>query len=256
MIGIRFCSAMMFGALTAYAGAIVVPLGHADSFAVLAGSTVTNTGSTVIDGDVGVWPGSAMTGFPPGIVVPPGSLHYGDAAAMQAENDLATAYSFAAGEPCGSVLTGQDLGGLNLLPGVYCFADSAQLTGTLTLNGRGDPNSIFVFQIASTLTTASNSSVNLTNGARGKDLFWQVGSSATLGTDTALTGNILALSSITLNTGASVTCGRALARNGAVTMDTNNVSNCASVPEASTGLLIFLSLCLLWKRGPLRRHSC
>jgi len=237
-------------ALDAYAGAISVDLGTADPFAVLAGSTVTNTGATNVHGDLGVWPGSAITGFPPGIVSG-GAIHDADAVAMQAQSDLITAYTFAAGEACGNVLTGQDLGGLTLTPGVYCFASSADLTGTLTLNAQGDPNAVFVFQIASTLTTASSSSVVFTNGGQGDSVFWQVGSSATLGTSTEFAGNILALTSITLDTGANIGCGRALARNGAVTMDTNDVSidtagcettNGGAVPEPGTSTLLSIGL--------------
>jgi Ice-binding-like len=212
-----------FWALSAYAGAINVDLGTADPFAVLGGSAVTNTGATIVNGDLGVWPGTAITGFPPGMVTG-GTIHASDAVAKQAQLDLITAYNFAAGEACGNVLTGQDLGGLTLTSGVYCFASSAQLTGKLTLNAQGNSNAVFVFQIGSTLTTASSSSVVFTNGGQGDSVFWQVGSSATLGTTTAFAGNVLALTSITLTTNASIGCGRALARNGAVTMDTNNVS--------------------------------
>ncbi|MDQ5859176.1 MAG: ice-binding family protein [Acidobacteriota bacterium] len=192
-------------------------LGTAANFAVLGGSTVTNTGATVVAGDLGVSPGSAVTGFPPGIVV--GTIHAADAVALQAQSDLTIAYNFLAGLPCNTNLTGQDLGGLTLTPGVYCFSSSAQMTGTLTLNGPGT----YIFQVGSTLTTASGSSVFLINGASACDVWWQVGSSAILGTGTAFAGNILALTSITLATGTTLS-GRALARNGAVTMDTNSIS--------------------------------
>jgi hypothetical protein len=239
-------------ALTARAAAINVDLGTADSFAVLAGSTVTNTGSSVVHGDLGVSPGSAITGFPPGLITAPGTQHSNDAVAMQAQNDLTTAYNVAIGESCTQDLTGQDLGGLTLTPGVYCYTTSAQLTGTLTLNAQGDPNAVFLFKIGSTLTTASSSTVSFINGGQGDSLFWQVGSSATLGTTTAFQGNILALTSITLNTGANIPCGRALARNGAVTMDTNNVSidtvgceaSSSAVPEPSTNTLLGIGLFL------------
>jgi hypothetical protein len=230
-----------------------VPLGTAGSFAVLAGTTVTNTGPTVITGgDVGVSPGTAITGFPPGIVVPPFSIHSADAAALQAQNDLTTAYNAAAGLAPTQNLTGQDLGGLTLTPGVYFFSSSAQLTGTLTLNALNDPNAEFVFQIGSTLTTASNSSVLTINGGSqpGCDVFWQVGSSATLGTGTAFEGHILALTSITMNTGASILDGSALARNGAVTLDDNSILNCIDesspvavpLPAAGIGGLALMGL--------------
>jgi len=197
-------------------------LGSAGSFAVLAGSTVTNTGpSVILTGNLGVSPGSAVTGFPPGTVNAPGVIHAADAVAATAQSDLTTAYNALAGLAPTSVLTGMDLGGLTLTSGVYFFASSAQLTGTLTLNAMGDPNAFWVFQIGSTLTTASNSSViNAGNNA----LYWQVGSSATLGTDTDFSGNIVALTSITMTTDADILCGSALARNGAVTMDTNTIS--------------------------------
>ncbi len=245
--------------LAASAHADPIVLGNAASFAVLGGSTVTNTGPTVIIGNLGVSPGSAVTGFPPGIVTPPGVIHVADMVAADAQSSLTTAYGVAAGLTPTSNLTGQDLGGLTLTPGVYFFADSAQLTGTLTLNAMGDPNAVFVFQIGSTLTTASNSSVVFTNGGVGNNLFWQVGSSATLGTTTSFTGNILALTSITLNTGANINCGRALAINGAVTLDTNNVSigPCVNapgaVPEPST--FILLATGVIGAAGLLRRRK-
>jgi ice-binding like protein len=244
--------------VSAYATAINVNLGTADPFAVLAGSTVTNTGPSIVSGDLGVSPGSAINGFPPGTVT--GTIHNTDAVAMQAQNDLTTAYNFAAGESCGTNLTGQNLGGLTLTPGVYCFMSSAQLTGALTLNSQGNSNAVFVFQIGSTLTTASASSVLFSNGGEGDNVFWQVGSSAVLGTTTEFAGNILALTSISLDTSANIGCGRALARNGAVTMDTNDVSintvGCETtggpspVPEPSTASLLLLigPPSLLWLR--------
>jgi Ice-binding-like len=179
------------------------PMGTARSFAVLGASTVTNTGPTSVIGDVGVSPGSAITGFPPGVVT--GSFHAADAVAGQAQSDAVTAYNSLVAEACplANNLTGQDLGGLTLLPGVYCFNTSAQLTGTLTLDAAGDPNAIFVFQIGSTLITASNSAV-IVGGGSPCNVFFQVGSSATLGTGTQFAGNIFALISVTANTGASV----------------------------------------------------
>jgi hypothetical protein len=196
-------------------------LGSASSFAVLGGSTVTSTGLSVLTGDLGVSPGTAITGFGPGVVI--GTIHAGDAVAAQAQSDLTTAYNALAGLACETNLTGQDLGGKTLAPGVYCFSSSAQLTGTLVLDARGDANAVFIFQIASTLTTATNSSVVMINGGRVCNVFWQVGSSATLGTGTVFAGSILAYASITLTTGVSLS-GRALARTGAVTMDTDTVS--------------------------------
>jgi hypothetical protein len=195
-------------------------LGSAQSFAVLGSETVTNTGPTTVLGDLGVSPGSAVTGFPPGIVSG-GAIHAADAVALQARNDANTAYIDAAGRPCGVDLTGQDLGGLTLVPGVYCFKSSAQLTGALVLDTKGDPNAVFIFQIGSALTTASTSTVSVLGGS-GCNVSWQVGSSAILGTSTTFVGDILALTSITLTTGATV-AGRAVAQNGAVTMDSNHV---------------------------------
>jgi len=205
--------------LTAARAATSPALGTAGTFAVLAGTTVTNTGPTTLIGDLGVSPGTAATGFPPGLVT--GMIHTGtDAVAVQAQKDAAAAYTTAAGQPCDVTLTGQDLGGKTLTPGVYCFASSAQLTGQLILDGQGNPSSVFIFQIGSTLTTASNASVVLINGAQpcSSNIFWQVGSSATLGTRTSFTGNILALASITLNTG-TVTNGGLYAQTGAVTLE-------------------------------------
>ncbi|MGC8553064.1 MAG: ice-binding family protein [Phycisphaerae bacterium] len=232
-------------------GAIL--LGTAGNFAVMAGSTITNTGSSIINGgDIGVSPGTAITDFPPGVVASPYTTHTADAVALQAQSDLTTAYNAAAGLASTQSLTGQDLGGLTLTPGVYFFSSSAQLTGTLTLNDQGNPNAQFVFQIGSTLTTASNASVVMTNGGTtpGCNVYWQVGSSATLGTGTAFEGHILALTSITMNTGATILDGSALARNGAVTLDANHITNCAasSVPEPTTLSLLLLSGLVLTPR--------
>ncbi len=212
-------------------------LGAAKSFAVLGGSTVTNVpaAGTVIVGDLGVAPGLAITGFPPGIVVPPGTIHAGDAVAQSAQSDVTTVYNNLAGQACTSNLTGQDLGGKTPTPGVYCFSTSAQLTGALTLTGTS--TDVWIFQIGSTLTTASSASVVLGGTANACNVFWQVGTSATLGSNTAFKGNILALSSITLNHGANIGSGRALARNGAVTLDDNTVdaSACADVTPGGVG---------------------
>lgn len=203
------------------AAVVAPPLGTEQSFAVLGGSTVTNTGSSVITGNLGVNPGTAITGFPPGIVT--GVTHAADAEALQAQSDTTTAYLDLESRECTTDLTGQDLGGRTLVPGVYCFSSSAQLTGALTLDAGGDPSAVWVFTIGSTLTTASDASVVLINGANVCNVFWQVGSSATLGTRTSFVGNIFALTSITLNNNAVVS-GRVLARNGAVTLDENIVT--------------------------------
>ncbi|MDB4952568.1 MAG: hypothetical protein JWO36_137 [Myxococcales bacterium] len=210
-------------------------LGDAQSFAVLGGSTVTNTGSTTVSGNLGVDPGLAVTGFPPGLVSN-GTIEAGTAVTLQAQNDTTIAYNALAAQTPTLDLTGQDLGGQTLTPGVYHFSSSAQLTGALTLDALGDPSAVFVFQIGSTLTTASNALVLVVNGAQDCNIFWQVGSSATLGTTTVFKGNILALTSITLNTGALIS-GRALARHGAVTMDTNSISTlaCTAAVGADAG---------------------
>jgi subtilisin family serine protease len=211
----------VYGALPASAQT-APSLGAAQSFAVLGASTVTSTGSSVITGDLGVSPGTAVTGVTPG-QVRSGTIHSADAAALAARNDVTRAYNSLAGQACTRDLTGQDLGGQTLTEGVYCFASSAQLTGTLTLNAQGHANAVFIFRMGSTITTASASSILLTNGGSPGNVFWQVGSSATLGTGTSFAGNILAVASITVTTGARVT-GRTLAMNGAVTLDTNTVT--------------------------------
>lgn len=211
-------------------------LGTAQNFAVLGGSAVTNTGNSVVTGDLGVSPSLAITGFPPGLVT--GTTNAGDATAQQAQSDLTTAYNALASQACTQDLTGQDLGGKTLTPGVYCFSKSAQLTGTLTLDALGNPDAVFIFKIGSTLTTASNATVSVVNGyaASTCGISWQVGSSATLGTGTLFLGNVVALTSITMNTGASIN-GRVLARNGAVTLDTNNANSSMCVAAgAGTGL--------------------
>jgi len=197
-------------------------LGTAQSFAVLGGSTVTNTGPSVISGNLGVSPGAAITGFPPGTVT--GTIHAADAVALQAQSDVTTQYNALASAACTADLTGQDLGGQTLTPGIYCFSSSAQLTGSLTLNAQGNANAVFIFKTGSTLTTAAGSSVLLINGGNPCGVAWQIGSSATLGSTTSFIGNLIALTSITLNTGADINGGRALARNGAVTLDTNDIS--------------------------------
>ena len=215
-------------------------LGTLVDFAVLGASTVTNTGPTLIFGNLGVSPGTAVTGFPPGTVVAPGTLHAADAAALQAQIDLSNAYINLFNRPATFDLTGQNLGGRVLVPGVYNFSSSAQLTGLLTLNGLNNPNSVFIFNIGSSLTTASASAVALINGAQGGNVFWRVGSSATLGTNTSFAGDILAQASITLNTGATITCGAAWARTGAVTLDSNMISLCALLAPSGGGAVVTL----------------
>ncbi|MCA1674043.1 MAG: DUF3494 domain-containing protein [Actinobacteria bacterium] len=208
-----------------------VGLGTAGSFAVLAGSGVTNTGPTIVSGDLGTCPTPTITGFPPGVVT--GAVHPGDAVCVQAKSDLTAAYIDAAGRTPTVTYPGvKDLGGETLTPGVY-RADSFAITGTLTLDAQGDPNAVFIFQAGSTLITAPNSRVVLINGAQPCNVFWQVGSSATLGVGSTFVGTILALTSITANTDADVQ-GRLLARNGATTLDSNNVSTPACAPATTT----------------------
>jgi hypothetical protein len=203
-----------------------VGLGTADGFAVLGGTTVTNTGPTTIVGNVGLSPGTAVTGSQS--LTLQGSVHATDGVASQAQSDLTTAYNDAAGR-APDATNPSDLGGSTLTPGVYRSTSSLGLTGNLTLDGQGDPNAVFIFQVASTLITASASRVLMTGSAQECNVYWQVGSSATLGTSSMFKGSILALTSITLTTGATID-GRALARNGAVTMDSNTITrkSCAT----------------------------
>jgi hypothetical protein len=199
-----------------YAHTAVAPsLGTAGTFAVLGSSTITNTGLTNVTGDLGVSPGTTVTGFPPGTIT--GTIHEGDTVALQAQSDASSAYTNSAGQSCSDDLTGQDLGGKTLTAGIYCFGASASLNGELILDGQGNADSVFIFQMGSTLITASNASVVLINGAKQCNIFWQVGDSATLGTNTSFVGNILALNSITFMTG-TVARGGLYALNGAVTL--------------------------------------
>ena len=213
------------GALSGFATAILTlapptgpQLGVDTTYGILAGSTVTCTTGGTINADVGVFPGSTTTGFPPCVIT--GATHLADAVADSAQQALTRAYDGLVALPCNTVVTPADLGGRTLPPGVYCAASSMAITGTVTLNGPA--TGVWVFQIGSTLTTATSSVVALTGGAVAKNVWWQVGSSATLGTSTTFRGNILALTSITLVDNATM-LGRALARNGAVTLGTNNV---------------------------------
>jgi len=215
--------------LNASAGAGATPvdigLGTATTYAVLAHSTVTNTGPSVITGDVGLSPGTSATGLTAATIA--GATEIATSAALGAQGDLTTAFNQAAGESSTGAITG-DLGGQTLTAGVYTSAVGVGLTGALTLDGQGNPDAVFIFQVGSTLTTASSSSVVLENGAQACHVFWQVGSSATLGTSSTLVGTVMAQASISLTTNASVE-GRVLARTGAVTLD----SNLIQVPACS-----------------------
>ena len=247
------------------AAALDVNLGTANNFAVLAGSTVTSASTTTINGgDVGLSPGTSITGT---ITINPSyTTHVADGGALQAQNDLTTAYNQAAGLALTATLTGTDLGGLTLTPGVYSFSSSAQLTGMLTLNNQGKADAVFIFQIGSTLTTASGSSVvtindgPLSGSHPGISVFWQVGSSAVLGTGTDFEGNILAQASITDNSGSTV-LGRLLAETGAVTLNDTTITappaevigggGGANVPDTGSTLLLLgfgLATLLAFKR--------
>jgi len=227
---------IMFGVNASAAVVATVPLGTSANYVVLGGSTVTNTGNSTLGGSLGVWPGTSITGFPPGKVLAPGTTDKTNAAAKQAQSDLTTAYVNAAGRPLDAT-TAADLSGRTLQGGVYAGPSKGALglTGKLTLDGAGNPNSVFIFQTNSTLITGSGSTVTLINGAKECNVFWQVGSSATLGTGSTFVGNILALTSITVNSSVTVH-GRALARNGGVTLinDTFTAPSCASSTPVTT----------------------
>jgi hypothetical protein len=199
-----------------------VPLAGATNLAVLAGASITNTGATNITGDMGLSPGTSIGGFPPGIIT--GTIHINDAIATQAKLDLTTAYNDAAGRTATDMfIVSGNLGGLTLTPGLYKSTSSLSLSsGNLTFDAKGNADAVFIIQIASSLTTTSGREVILAGGAKASNIFWQVGSSATFGTTTIFKGTIMAMQSITFNTGATLD-GRALAREGNVTMDGNTI---------------------------------
>ncbi|WP_375474874.1 ice-binding family protein [uncultured Jatrophihabitans sp.] len=211
-----------------------VNLATSAEYSVLAGQGVTNTGASTLNADLGSSPAPAsyVTGFPPGIVG--GSQHFADGPALQAQSDLTTAYNDAAGRPVTANVPG-DIANRTVVAGVYKASTSLGLSGALTLNGQHDPSSVFIFQVPTALTTASASSVNLINGAQACHVFWQIGSSATLGTSSVFRGTIMALQSISMNNGVQVQ-GRALARNGSVTLinDTFTSARCAATPPATS----------------------
>jgi type VI secretion system secreted protein VgrG len=213
-----------------------IDLATAEGYSVLAGQTITNTGSSTLAQSAGVSPGNAVVGLTP--VMVGGTIEAGTAPALQAQSELTAAYVDAAGRPVNATTT-SELGGLTLVGGVYSGPSKSplELTGTVVLDGQGDPNSVFIFQTDSTLVTASGSTVSLINGAQECNVFWQIGSSATLGTSSVFAGNILALTSITVTNGVTVH-GRALARNGAVTLDndvfTTPTCDLAPIPSTTT----------------------
>ncbi|KAJ9634779.1 hypothetical protein H2199_008828 [Coniosporium tulheliwenetii] len=227
-----FCCGLALAALTD----AQISLGRAAPFGIVATTAITSTGATIVDGQLGIFPNdeTSITGFPPGIS---GPVFGGDATAQAARDDATSAYTALAALTPTTFLTGQDLGGMTLFAGVYNFASSGGLTGVLTLDGQGNSNALFVFQFGSTLTTASASSVVLINGAQACNVFWQVGSSATLGTTTNFAGNILASASITGNAGVTVQ-GGLYALTAAVTLIEDTITaqgSCgAPVPESST----------------------
>jgi len=230
---LRLVSALLVGLLQQASAQFNLDLGTAASFGVIGGQTVTSTGPTNITGSLGLYPGTSVTGFPPGSA---DAIYAADSVSQQALADAQAAYDAAAARPTTGQLPGSDLGGERLVAGTYTAPAAVGITGTLTLDGENDPNALFVFQIGSSLTAATGSTVQLINGARACNVFWQVGSSATLLTTTAFNGNILALTSISLQDGASVT-GGVFALNGAVTLINNQIIRpgaCEATTTSST----------------------
>ncbi|MBU4230994.1 MAG: DUF3494 domain-containing protein [Proteobacteria bacterium] len=223
LMGLVLAVVMLFPHQEATAGQAPVELGSAGNFGVLAGTTITSTGGGTINGDVGVWPGTGfVVGDPPVIVT--GTVHLGDPYAARAQGDLTTAYNDAAGRTTGAISPGQELGGLTLAPGLYKSATAFDITSVnLTLDAQGNPNAVWIFQMGTTLTVGTGRQVILAGGAQARNIFWQVGSSATLDTTSVFKGNILAYTAITVKTGATLD-GSALARNAAVTLDSNTVT--------------------------------
>jgi type VI secretion system secreted protein VgrG len=220
---------------TVHAGIVAsVPLATAGSYSVLAGTTVTNTGPSVLAESIGLHPGTAVEGFPPGTVLPPGTTDAGGPTSLIAQNDLTIAYDNAAGRSVEFTQTNPDLVGQTLIPGVYAASAKAplSLSGQLVLDGQNNASAVFIFQTDSTLITSSGSSILLINGASECNVFWQVGSSATLGSGSVFVGNILALTTITIDSGVTVH-GKALARNGEVTLINDTFIAPSCVPAAS-----------------------
>jgi len=211
---------LLVGMAGAAQAATMIGLGTASSFVVLAGAGVTNTGPTTLNGDIGTFPTTSISGA--GTLTVNGTNHAGDGVTQGAKTDLVTAYDVAAGQ-ASNVTVSADLAGQTLTGGVYTSASSMGLSGALTLDASGNPDAVFVFQVGSALTIASGATVLLIGGAQACNVFWQVGSSATIGTGAAFRGTVLALTSITMTTGATLE-GNALARNGAVTLDTNVIT--------------------------------
>jgi len=245
-IGLLLAGSALFLSQKASAAVMLVDLKTASSFAVLAGSGVTNAGVTTITGDVGSSPTGSTAGF--GTVILNGTNHHSDAVSVDAKFDLGAAYDDAVGRTPGTIYGAIfDLGGLTLTSGVYNNPSSFGITGTLVLDARGDINAVWIFQAGSTLSTSANSAVVLVGGAQAANVFWQVGSSATIGANTEFVGSLLSFTSITTGAGSSVD-GRLMALNGAVTLDNNSIivpNPSVVVPEPSTLLMLGAGLAVL-----------